>query len=116
MMTRPMSTPPRSSARPSRRLLGTAVVAVLALTAVTGAGSPAAASAEPTPVTRAALDPALVEGRGADVAFLEQEAENAVTNGELLGPDRTAYTLPAEASGRTAVQLDPGEHVEFTLP
>ncbi len=34
----------------------------------------------------------------------------------VIGPDRTAYTLPAEASGRTAVRLDPGEHVEFTLP
>ena len=59
-----------------------------------------------TPVTRAALDPALVAGRGADVDFVEQEAENAATNGTVIGPDRTAYTLPAEASGRTAVQLD----------
>jgi hypothetical protein len=67
-------------------------------------------------VTRAALDPALVAGRGADVPFLEQEAENAVTNGTVIGPDRSAYTLPAEASGRTAVRLTPGRRVEFTLP
>ncbi|MFI6297182.1 glycosyl hydrolase family 28-related protein [Nonomuraea sp. NPDC050790] len=33
-----------------------------------------------------------------------------------MGPDRTAYTLPAEASGRRAVRLTPGRHVEFTLP
>ena len=79
-----------------------------------------AAAAEPpraTPVvTRAALNPALVAGRGADVAFLEQEAENAHTNGTVIGPDRTAYTLPAEASGRAAVRLTPGQYVEFTLP
>ncbi|WP_307038508.1 glycosyl hydrolase family 28-related protein [Agromyces ramosus] len=111
-----MSTRTRSSGRPRRRLRSSILVAALACGAVVGAGSPAAASAEPTPVTRAALDPVLVEGRGAQVAFLEQEAENAETNGELIGPDRSAYTLPAEASGRTAVQLDPGEYVEFTLP
>ncbi|WP_203816767.1 glycosyl hydrolase family 28-related protein [Paractinoplanes ferrugineus] len=67
-------------------------------------------------VTRAAIDPALVAGRGASVAFQEQEAENAATNGTVIGPDRTAYTLPAEASGRTAVKLAPGQWVEFTLP
>ncbi|GAA1842222.1 glycosyl hydrolase family 28-related protein [Agromyces salentinus] len=67
-------------------------------------------------VTRAALDPALVAGRGADTAFLEQEAENAVHTGTRIGPGRDAYTLPAEASGRSAVQLAPGQYVEFTLP
>ncbi|MFE5241053.1 MULTISPECIES: glycosyl hydrolase family 28-related protein [unclassified Streptomyces] len=93
--------------------------AVVGLGALTGA--PAATGAEgqraPAPaVTRAALDPALVSGRGAEVPFAEQEAENATTNGTVIGPDRTAYTLPAEASGRKAVRLTPGEHVEFTLP
>lgn len=53
-------------------------------------------------VTRAALDPALVAGRGARVGFAEQEAENAATNGTVIGPDRTAYTLPSEASTRTS--------------
>ncbi|GIF41072.1 glycosyl hydrolase family 28-related protein [Actinoplanes xinjiangensis] len=81
-------------------------------------GIPYAAQAAPaaTEITRAALDPALLTGRGAPVAFLEQEAEHAATNGTVIGPDRTAYTLPAEASGRSAVTLDPGEWVEFTLP
>ncbi|WP_082403300.1 glycosyl hydrolase family 28-related protein [Saccharothrix sp. NRRL B-16348] len=84
---------------------------------VAGLGVPGTAQAAPAPVvTRAALDPALVAGRGADVAFVEQEAENATTNGTVIGPDRTAYTLPSEASGRMAVRLAPGEHVEFTLP
>jgi len=58
--------------------------------------------------TVAALDPALTAGRGATVPFVEQEAENATTNGTITGPDRTAYTLPAEASGRKAVKLAPG--------
>jgi hypothetical protein len=93
------------------------------MVAATGAGLvPAAAVAETAPppgsavVTRAALAPALVAGRGADVAFLEQEAENAATDGTTIGPDRTPYTLPAEASGRAAVRLAPRQHVEFTLP
>jgi hypothetical protein len=66
--------------------------------------------------TVAAIDPALTAGRGADVQFVEQEAENADTNGTVLGYDTTAYTLAAEASGRQAVKLTaPGQYVEFTL-
>ncbi|WP_107419952.1 glycosyl hydrolase family 28-related protein, partial [Streptomyces carpinensis] len=53
---------------------------------------------------------------GADVDFDEQEAENAATDGRIIGPDRTPYTLPSEASGRKAVQLTPGQYVEFVLP
>jgi hypothetical protein len=67
-------------------------------------------------VTRAALDPSLVAGRGATVDFAEQEAEHAATSGIVIGPGRSAYTLPAEASGRSAVSLSPGQYVEFTLP
>jgi len=94
-------------------------VACLAMVAALLSGSPAAAAGRDstTPVvTRAALDPALVAGRGATVDFAEQEAENARTDGTVIGPDRTAYTLPSEASGRTAVRLTPGQYVEFTLP
>lgn len=48
--------------------------------------------------------------------FTEQEAERAVTSGSVIGPDRTYTSLPAEASGRSAVRLDAvGEYVEFTL-
>lgn len=66
--------------------------------------------------TVAALPPSLTTGRGASVAFVEQEAENAATNGHLIGPDRNPYTLASEASGRMAVQLDSaGQYVEFTL-
>jgi hypothetical protein len=89
---------------------------VLALVLAFTAGFPGASHPDATAVTRAGLDPALVAGRGARVDFLEQEAENAVTTGTVIGPDRTAYTLAAEASGRRAVRLLPGQYVEFTLP
>ncbi|MCM4083513.1 glycosyl hydrolase family 28-related protein [Paractinoplanes hotanensis] len=99
-----------------RRPVAVAVIALSAVAVVpAGAAQASPATAAPA-VTRAALDPALVAGRGASVAFLEQEAERARTNGTVIGPDRTAYTLPAEASGRSAVRLTPGQHVEFTLP
>jgi hypothetical protein len=65
--------------------------------------------------TVAALDPALVAGRGASLGMIEQEAENATTNGTTLAFDTSAYTLAAEASGRRAVKLLPGQYVEFTL-
>lgn len=119
-MTRPdPSVPPLARRAASvRHRPAVATAAIVAIVAGAALAGPVAASAAPAApvVTRAALDPALVAGRGADVPFLEQEAENAVTDGDVIGPDRTAYTLPAEASGRTAVRLDPGEHVEFTLP
>ena len=117
--TAPSSPRPAGRSRPARRALGAAVA--LALTVV-GTTAPSALAhgrgpaPEPTPVTRAALDPALVEGRGADVPFLEQEAENAVTTGTVIGPGRDAYTIEAEASGRSAVRLTAGQRVEFTLP
>ncbi|HKT00540.1 MAG TPA: glycosyl hydrolase family 28-related protein [Rugosimonospora sp.] len=99
---------------PSSRIAG---AAALALALLGGAGSPAAAHHAGIPeVTRAALDPALVAGAGARVDIAEQEAENAATTGTVIGPDRTAYTLAAEASGRRAVRLAPGQYVEFTLP
>jgi hypothetical protein len=99
-------------------MLRTIAAITVALTViVAGGGAAAAETSSPAPVvTRAALDPSLVAGRGASVDFAEQEAENAATDGTVIGPDRSAYTLPAEASGRRAVRLVPGQHVEFTLP
>jgi hypothetical protein len=103
----------------ARRFSGQLRVAVAVTLAGAGLGvapvDTAEAAAAPV-VTRAALDPSLVAGRGASVAFAEQEAENAATNGTVIGPDRSAYTLPAEASGRRAVTLVRGQYVEFTLP
>ena len=89
---------------------------VLCLTASYALPLNAAPKTHTAPVTRAALDPSLVDDRGANTHFVEQEAENAVTDGTIIGPARTAYTLPAEASGRAAVKLLPGQYVEFTLP
>ncbi len=67
------------------------------------------------PVTVAAINPSLVAGRGAQLGIVEQEAENATTNGTILPFDTSAYTLSGEASGRQAVQLAPGQSVAFTL-
>lgn len=104
----------------TRTLVAAAAAASLAIgmavTAQAAAAAPPGWNTPPPVVTRAALDPALVAGRGADVAFLEQEAENAVTDGTVIGPGREAYTIEAEASGRSAVRLTPGQYVEFTLP
>src|SRR3954454_5718975 len=97
-----------------RRGVRSAASAIAAIVVVGAASAPA--GAHTSPVTRAALDPALVSGRGATVDFAEQEAENATTDGAVIGPDRSAYTLPAEASGRKAVRLTSGQSVEFTLP
>jgi hypothetical protein len=66
-------------------------------------------------VTVAAIDPALVTGRGAQLGIVEQEAENAATNGTVMAFDTSAYTLAGEASGRQAVKLAPGQYVAFTL-
>lgn len=94
-----------SGRRRRRAARAAAVTAAVALSVLTGG----AAAAGPAPVvTRAALDPSLVAGRGAAVGFLEQEAEHARTTGTVIGPDRSAYTLAGEASGRRAVRLNPG--------
>ena len=70
----------------------------------------------PTPATVAALAPQATLGRGARVPFVEYEAENGRTNGQIIGPDRTFTTLAAEASGRRAVRLDSiGGFIEFVL-
>ena len=54
--------------------------------------------------------------RGATTGYTEYEAENAATNGSILGPDRTYLTVASEASGRQAVRLAAtGQYVRFTL-
>jgi hypothetical protein len=52
--------------------------------------------------------------RGANVPWIEYEAETAQTNGEIFEPDRTFGTMASESSGRSAVKLDKvGEYVQF---
>ncbi|WP_052380408.1 S-layer homology domain-containing protein, partial [Paenibacillus camerounensis] len=54
--------------------------------------------------------------RGATVPYIGYEAEDAVTNGELIGPSRKYRSVASEASGRQAVVLkDTGDYIEFTL-
>src|SRR3984885_12188105 len=101
--------PPRWATFVSACVLASAASTIMAGTAT------AHASVAPV-VTRAAIAPSLTAGRGADVPFVEQEAESAVTNGTIIGPSTQAYTLAAEASGRSAVSLAPGQYVQFTLP
>jgi hypothetical protein len=100
-----------------RKVQAITVSATAALTlSLAGLTAGVSAATPPGRETVAALDPALTTGRGATLGFVEQEAENASTNGTILGFDTTAYTLPAEASGRQAVKLTaPGQFVEFTL-
>jgi hypothetical protein len=87
-------------------------VAVAASVLVLAAASAAAAGPR---VTVAAVDPALLAGRGVQLGIVEQQAEDANTNGTILPFDTSAYTLSGEASGRTAVKLVPGQYVSFTL-
>jgi hypothetical protein len=56
-------------------------------------------------------------GSGASIPGLtEYEAEQASTNGRVIGPDYTQGDLATEASGRKAVQLTAtGQYVQFTL-
>src|SRR6478609_2978755 len=107
---------PSSSLPRTRRLR--AVAAGVALAGLVAYGVVAVPNLTGTPATAAplSLSPVGVPGRGATVPFVEQEAEDAVTNGTLIGPNRLYGTLPSEASGRRAVTLDAvGEYVEFTL-
>src|SRR6202165_1401265 len=94
-------------------LLAFGVTAALVTTAsgVASAG-PAQVSSR---ATVAAIDPSLVAGRGVQLGIVEQEAENAATNGTILPFDTTAYTLSGEAAGRQGVKLAPGQYVAFTL-
>jgi hypothetical protein len=91
------------------------VATALAALATTASAAPARAAQVPPRETVAGIDPALVTGRGAQLGIVEQEAENAVTNGTILPFDKSAYTLAGEASGRQAVRLSPGQNVAFTL-
>jgi len=52
---------------------------------------------------------------GASLPYFEIEAEDAKTNGVIIGPSYTYNQLPSEASGRRAVQISNGQTVNFTL-
>src|ERR1041384_5232974 len=78
------------------------------LLAACASGSTAAQEPEP-------LHGEITAAAGATLPYVEQEAENAATNGTILS-SRVWRTLTYEASGRKAVQLvGQGKFVEFTL-
>jgi hypothetical protein len=57
-----------------------------------------------------------IKNRGAKLPFIQYEAEDAATNGLILGPTRKFREIPNEASGKMAVNLNStGDYVEFKL-
>jgi Alpha-1,3-glucanase catalytic domain D1/F5/8 type C domain/NedA-like, galactose-binding domain/Alpha-1,3-glucanase catalytic domain D2/Cep192 domain 4/HYDIN/CFA65/VesB-like, Ig-like domain len=66
-------------------------------------------------LTSAPAAAAATGGVGATLPYVELQAENAATNGTIIGPSAVYNTLPAEASYRKAVTLQGiGKFVEFT--
>lgn len=56
-------------------------------------------------------------GVGASLPYVELQAENAATNGQVVGPSSAYGTLAGESSYRSAVTLSgTGKYVEFTAP
>src|SRR6187551_1904694 len=54
---------------------------------------------------------------GPTLPYVEVQAEDANTNGTIIGPDRVYPGLATEAIERKAVTLDAqGEYVEFAVP
>ncbi|MEU6402363.1 discoidin domain-containing protein [Streptomyces sp. NPDC046985] len=88
-----------SNARPVRRLPAIGATVALAAGMLVTLSAPAAHAAA-----------------GASLPFTSVEAESGATTGTKIGPDYTQGTLASEASGRQAVQLAPGQRVEFTAP
>jgi hypothetical protein len=87
--------------------LGTVFAVAVAAPAFAQAGTPPYWAQSPFSVP---------SGTGATVPFTEYEAENASTNGTIIGPSFAQGSLPSEASGREAVQLTAtGQYVKFTL-
>jgi hypothetical protein len=61
------------------------------------------------------LNSSFYVGRGANVPWIEYEAEDGTTNAQVQGPSRTLGTIPGEASGRKAVVLSStGHYVQWT--
>ncbi|MDT4914767.1 MAG: hypothetical protein QOC66_3895, partial [Pseudonocardiales bacterium] len=113
-----MSHQPASSQSPGwrTRLTRLAVVGAMALTAIAVAvGGAGAAQAV---YEGAAATAAASGGAGAPLPYVELQAENAATNGTILGPSASGVsygTLQDEASFRKAVRLSgTGQFVEFT--
>ena len=108
---------PPAGARPRTRMvaLAAAVITALGTLFAVALATPALAQAG-TPPYWAQSPFSVPSGTGATVPFTEYEAENASTNGTIIGPSFAQGSLPSEASGREAVQLTAtGQYVKFTL-
>jgi hypothetical protein len=86
-----------------------------------GSGNPSAGSAGMSSAGSGGAPPVIViptATRGATVPFLEYEAEDSDTNGQVLGPSRKmaeSNDVAAESSNRKAVQLNAtGQYVKVT--
>jgi hypothetical protein len=98
------------------RLTATAAALAAGFVTVLGLATAAPALAQTGPPYWAQSPFSVPSGTGASVPFTEYEAENASTNGTVIGPDFTQGDLATEASGREAVQLSSqGQYVQFTL-
>ncbi|CAG7643904.1 choice-of-anchor D domain-containing protein [Actinacidiphila bryophytorum] len=103
--TPPFRTPPRTRGRLRR------AVAVVGGTALLTTGGVLAMSAA-APAYAAATG-----GSGANLPYVEVQAENSATNGSQIGPSWAAGQLADEASYRKAVTLSgSGKFVTFTTP
>ncbi|MFD3523767.1 glycosyl hydrolase family 28-related protein [Streptomyces sp. NPDC058653] len=92
---------------------GRATLSIATAVAVAATGL---ALVAPTATAGPSSEAAAPRAAGAVLPFTSVEAESATTDGTAIGPDHTQGTLASESSGRRAVQLAPGQSVEFTLP
>ncbi|MEV4510431.1 choice-of-anchor D domain-containing protein [Dactylosporangium sp. NPDC049525] len=85
--------------------------------AVLTAGTTLAAAGVVVAMTMSPASAAATGGVGATLPYVEVQAENAATNGTVIGPSAAYNTLAGEASYRKAVTLQgSGKFVEFTTP
>ncbi|GAA3192420.1 choice-of-anchor D domain-containing protein [Dactylosporangium siamense] len=81
------------------------------------AGTTLAAAGVVVGMTMSPASAAATGGVGATLPYVEVQAENASTNGSVIGPSAAYNTLAGEASYRKAVTLQgSGKFVEFTAP
>ncbi|PJI94006.1 glycosyl hydrolase family 28-related protein [Luteimicrobium subarcticum] len=116
---------PRATPRATLALLAATTLSLAATLPASAAGAALAARPAPallptpTSVPGTALPTlagaTLPSAPGARVPFVEHEAESARTDGTVLAASRAFTTVAAEASGRRAVRLAAGQHVDIVL-
>jgi len=113
---RPPGWIPAARSWKSLAALAAALLTALGTMLALAVATPTVAQAATAPPYWAQSPFSVPSGTGVSLPFTEYEAENASTNGKLIGPDFTQGDLATEASGREAVQLTAtGQYVQFTL-